>query len=111
MRSDSIHWFTRVERFDLYGLSYDVREAKMLLQAKPRPIHVFSPQDYSSLLGEIDVMSRNIMRADLEVPIIRLSDGTPIDGWHRIAKAIRCGRVGLPYVKLTKTEEKKIRIA
>lgn len=46
---------------------------------------------------------------DLTVPLIvaQTSSGAlPIDGWHRIAKAVRVGREKLPYVLLTKKESR-----
>lgn len=39
---------------------------------------------------------QRIEEADIETPIILRSDGYPMDGWHRIIKALMLGKKELP---------------
>jgi hypothetical protein len=44
--------------------------------------------------------ARRIAEADLSVPIILASDGQVLDGMHRIAKAVLCGRASIAAQRL-----------
>ncbi len=45
--------------------------------------------------------ARRIEDADLNVPVILASDGQVLDGMHRIAKAVLCGRTSVAAQRLT----------
>jgi len=45
--------------------------------------------------------ARRIADADLTVPIILASDGQVLDGMHRIANAVLCGRTSIAAQRLT----------
>jgi hypothetical protein len=50
-------------------------------------------------------------KVDLDVPVITAYGSMgkiPIDGWHRIAKALLKGLKELPWLALTKEESKKV---
>jgi len=44
---------------------------------------------------------KRVMNADLSIPIILRPDGYPMDGWHRIIKAIGSGRKELTAKRFT----------
>lgn len=47
-------------------------------------------------LRDFTVHFQKVLDADLNQPLILRSDGYPMDGWHRIAKALIIGRETLP---------------
>ena len=49
--------------------------------------------------------ARRIQSADLQVPVVLASDGQVLDGMHRIAKALLCGRASLPARRLATDPE------
>lgn len=110
-------WNTDVaEHFSLLHLVFDVRAAKRILAAKKRlMVKVFNPQDWVCQANQIECNNALDDSIDLTVPVIvasvTLKGGVfsmPIDGWHRIKKAISLGVSELPYVELTAAETKKI---
>jgi hypothetical protein len=44
--------------------------------------------------------ARSIENADLSVPVILAADGQVLDGMHRIAKAVLCGRTSVTAQRL-----------
>lgn len=45
--------------------------------------------------------AKRVEKADIKYPIILDPDGTIIDGWHRIAKAVLKGNIYIKAVRLT----------
>lgn len=120
--SKDFSWDTETEEFFQFVCrAWDVREAKKLIASKKaRPIHTIPVADLKGLVGEPDKLSLAIRvdweaakTADVTIPIILAQDAAciPIDGYHRIARAILDGLTELPAVVLTKAETKKVRIA
>lgn len=44
---------------------------------------------------------KRLLKCNIEEPIILRSDGYPMDGWHRIIKALNIGLKSLPAKKFT----------
>lgn len=118
MRSDSVEWRTDVvEVFTFLTRQYDVQRAKRFIVAKPRPIqqvevepvrpwiHLPGSQNLGVLVRQVGIDA-----ADLTIPII-MAESMPIDGWHRLGKALLTGVTHLPCVLLTKAESKKVRLS
>jgi len=124
-------WNTeKFETFTFISAQYDVRAAKQILASKKRTpkIHQLAVADVEPLLakhtkeGNVEMITMGVTvdwsRAesdptiDLDVPIIvaQTAQGNflPIDGYHRIAKAVKVGKTHLPCVVLNKAETKKI---
>lgn len=98
--------------------AWDVREAKRIIYQNPRPTKPF-PVDsvkYYVNSGSIAIGER-YKQANLSIPLILISTNGdkesgqfPIDGWHRIKKALEDGIETLPSYVLTEEESKKIRV-
>lgn len=118
MRSDSVVWHTdTIEVFTFLTCQYDVQRAKRFIVAKPRPIQqveVEPVRPWIHLPGShnlgVFVEQKGIETADLTIPII-MAESMPIDGWHRLGKALLTGVTHLPCVLLTKSESKKVRLS
>jgi hypothetical protein len=94
-----------------YGSNvWDVRKAKRLIFKNKREKQEFEVNSVKWLLesGQINVDISN-KDVDLSIPLIVLANGFPIDGWHRIEKAIEEGVKTLPSYVLTEDEEKEIK--
>jgi len=105
------------ETFSYYMSSWDVRAAKRLIHENPRPISQFpviAVENYVSH-GRIAI-SDQYKQANLNIPIICISNtkdensAFPIDGWHRIKKAIEENIEYLPAYILTPEESKQIKL-
>ena len=94
------------------GRGWNVAEAKRLLAASPRDPHPLVVNDFNGFFMKTQNISpETVASADLNVPIIVVrveNSWLPIDGWHRIARAIQCEIAKLPSVRLSKAEEAKI---
>ena len=101
----------RDETFDFLGITFDIRKAKEILQARPRESRPLEVRKYEGLLEMISGFSAT-SEVNLEVPIICLAVGKgsfPIDGWNRILEAKRSGVPAIPCVRLTAEEQALIR--
>jgi hypothetical protein len=105
-------WDTeREETFNFLGITFDVREARRILKARPRESRLLEVHKYQALLDMISGFSP-ASKIDLDVPVICLAVGKgsfPIDGWNRILEATRQGRNTLPCVRLNEAEHGQIR--
>lgn len=108
----------KTETFYYYGVGWDVREAKRIIHQNPRPIQQFPVKsvEYYIRSGAI-ATNETYKNANLNVPIILISTKGdeesgqfPIDGWHRIRKAIEEKVETLPAYVLTEEESKKIKL-
>ena len=127
MSSDEHEWEDRDEFFTFFASRFDVTKAKEIIRDNPRKIMQMGLSGVAKMVtrpkeGSINLMMRidweKIDAAeptyDLNFPVIvaMISDDEggmlPIDGWHRIAKAVEEGREWLPAVVLTEEETKRI---
>lgn len=104
------------EDFSYGGRVWDVRKAKRILYQNPRPKAMFPVNSVKSYIdhGLINT-GRNYEDANLSIPLILISSKGddvsgqfPIDGWHRIRKALESGVNELPAYVLTEDESKEI---
>jgi hypothetical protein len=112
MSSDFDWDVDRPERTQELFERYDVQQAKQIIVASPRPIelidltkHGAAIKDY--LTGVKLKPDMDWQKVDIEIPVIfvRTKGGKfPIDGRHRLAKALDEGREAIPAEFLT-TEE------
>ena len=96
-----------------YFGSFDVGKAKQLLKTAPRPDQPLELGGYHALFKMISGVNSTSQRIDLDVPLIvvRVNGGLlPIDGWGRIAQAMKQERSSLPAVILNKDEKKAIQL-
>lgn len=111
------------ETFRFFTWLVDVQKAKQILAGKKKPLSgEIQVSDVSPLVGapEKIVMGvrvdwdrvQNDKTIDLTVPVILAytehGNIFPIDGWHRIAKAVLQGVKTLPCLIVNKTDSKKI---
>lgn len=103
------------EQFCISGYVFDVNIAKDILIQTARPNSLVKMADLKSLAGFISTEETD-KEINLNVPLIiaqfTTADGhqqvLPIDGWHRIKKAIKDGLETLPCVVLTARETKRV---
>lgn len=107
----------KTESFFYYGMEWDVREAKRIIYQNPRPISQFPVKSVEYYIKSGAIATNNTYKdANLSIPVILISakgedesGQFPIDGWHRIRKALETGVETLPSYILTPEETKKIR--
>lgn len=127
-KSDSVEWRDTPEVFQFARNQWDVAQAKELIHTKrPRKIGTMDISGVAALVGKPPVDGKISIHigitinwevaasddVDLEVPIILVpyrDSFIPIDGWHRIAKAVLKGVTELPCVVMTKAETKLIKV-
>jgi hypothetical protein len=108
---------TTPELFEFMFASFDVREAKRLITAKPRETEMVRTDVLRAFLGPRGItVDRKRVKADplidVSVPLIVATLDTsclPIDGWHRVAKAIAEGIEEIPALYLTREETEQVR--
>jgi hypothetical protein len=119
-------WNTEQEEdFVFLGTRFDIRTAKRLLTARKRAPQIMS-LDVADLKSFMPVEGKNSAMSiviswdkarseeiDLNVPLIlatlpKSKTMLPIDGWHRIAKAMILGETTLPCVALSIKETKQV---
>jgi hypothetical protein len=129
MTSDSVTWTFHEELFSFLFKTWDVDAAKAIILGAPReiervPVSTLEPFLSKQIKTETGTRIRagiltspdrvaNDERIDLEIPIIvatTVTGGIPIDGWHRVAKAVALGVEWLPVVYLTETESERVRL-
>ncbi len=118
MTSENVRWLFWPEEFHFGKHTYDITAAKFILSKKPRPIKPLVLADFASKVGRkgapglIRIDWRKALKTNTDTtPVIVVQvDGEllPIDGWHRIAKALSSGVETLPCVLLTVAETKKV---
>lgn len=94
-----------------YGTEWDVIWAKRLIWQNPRPVSQFDVKtvEYYIKSGKIATVHTDL--ANLQDPIIMATikgDLFPIDGWHRIRRALDEGITQLPAYILTEEESNKV---
>lgn len=110
---------TTPEFFLFMFATFDVREAKRLITANPRApemvrtsvLRPFLVHDGGHVIVDDDRVESDPM-IDVSVPLIVATLDTsclPIDGWHRVAKAIVEGIDELPALYLTREETEQVR--
>ncbi len=127
-KSDSIEWRDTPETFQFARNQWDVAQAKELIRSKrSRKVATMAISGVADLVGKPPVDGEFSIHigvtvnwdlaasddVDLNIPIILVpyrDSFIPIDGWHRIAKAVRKGVAELPCVVLTKAETKLIKL-
>jgi hypothetical protein len=127
-KSDTVPWTFSEETFGFLWSEWDVDAAKAIIQAKPRKIERVAVSDLEPWLSKRtrtetgmsiragivvdDGRVANDAKIDLSIPLIAVTlkqgGALPIDGWHRVARAVAQGVVDLPIVFLTKSESKSI---
>jgi len=113
LSSSAFYWDLHWERFQYRRHIWKVDEAKQIIRDKPRPVFQINIQQFKDLLRQvcIDWDKAASDATNLDVPII-MAYGRhvpmPIDGWHRIGKALLKGIDTLPATKLTKDESKRV---
>jgi len=122
-KNDLPVWLPDDETFRFGWKAWDVKKAKTLLlrkrSVKLHSIEVKALKPLANLMCvDWDRIKRDIalptqdQTIDLRVPLILVltPDGAlPIDGWHRIGKAILLKVPVLPAVILSKVDERKVR--
>lgn len=136
--SDEIDWhpISESEVFGFVHMHFDVNHAKETLKRVPHPITSMGIENmqnwisdppgvedahHKTRIGLVRVDWKTVLdpnnTIDLTVPVISVRmkiNGNdhilPIDGWSRIAKALREGRKELPFVILTEAEADSIRV-
>ena len=115
MTSDQFAWNTEPgQRFAFLSAYWNVTEAKILIRDRPRRLHQLPVAPLSGLLEMIDLEAGKVDTADTEVPVIVIRVGRgwlPIDGWHRLARALRDGKEWVWAARLTQKEEKSVRLS
>lgn len=100
--------------------AYDIRAAKEVLVRAPRPVETVSLEGerrefFSEQLDDVGFRhNADWDKVDPDVPVIFATEGglrLPIDGRHRLAKALREGRPSFPAVTLTEEETQAIRVS
>lgn len=119
--SSSLDWRFRGEIFEWGHEVWSVDRAKLIIKERPRPVRQLNIEPFREFLGtpgmvrffgiKVDWSKVQSDAVNLNDPLLVAygEDGRfPIDGWHRIAKALMKGLKTLPYVGLTKEENKQV---
>jgi hypothetical protein len=120
--SKDFTWNETEETFQLMTRVWDVKAAKRFIATKrARPVYMIPVSSLSSLVGQPGKLSIAVTvdweaakTADVSIPLVLLSSESghlPIDGYHRIARAVLDGLTELPAVVLNSTETKKVRLS
>jgi hypothetical protein len=127
-KSDSIEWRDTPEVFQFVRNQWDVAQAKELIRTKrARKVESMDISGVADLVGKPPVEGKisismgvsvdwSVAASDdvnLDIPIILVpyrDSFIPIDGWHRIAKAVLQKVTTLPCVVMTKAETKLIEL-
>ena len=131
-QSSDFEWKMEREYFRFFSRGYDVKKAKEIIVKTPREVNVMGLSGVKNMVkrpqrdekGQITSFSLGISvdwdridsttEIDLDFPTILANHGNgdywPIDGWHRIAKAVDMGQESLPVVVLSEEETKQVSI-
>lgn len=102
------------EHFQFMHYSWDVTAAAE--RAAGLPVGTFEVASCRSVLPFVHVDQEHAATADLEVPLLAVwvkgMDGMllVIDGWHRLARAVKEGRAELPCRVLSEEDEFAVRL-
>jgi hypothetical protein len=119
MMSDDFDWdVDRPERTQELFERFDVQKAKQIIVASPRPVEMIDLKKHRAALQDyLDgvKLKDNVdwTQVDTALPVIfgQTPEGkSPIDGRHRIDKALRDQLEFLPAVFLTQDETNAIRL-
>ena len=127
LQSSDFEWYVEPEVFNFVSTQFDVELAKKIIREKPRSIMKMDITHLDKFVGKkpkqeggsytltpmisVDRSKFEGDVVDLSMPVIVASKGKstlPIDGWHRIAKALELGLNDLPAVLLTEEETREI---
>jgi hypothetical protein len=101
------------ETFHMLAYAWDITAAKTLAAGR-EPNGRLAPTKWAGVLSLIVIDEDHAAAVDLGEPLIAVPvDGAgyfPIDGWHRIRRAVAEGVDQLLAVVLTADEERQIRI-
>ncbi len=114
-------WNDTAETFHFLAHGWDVQAAKRLLLKKPREVEEMDIEGLRPFLPKNGFGGVLVDRArvesgegiDLDVPIILgevKSSHLPLDGWHRIARALHLGLKTVPCVVLTLRETSSVHL-
>ncbi len=119
--SSTLVWDFKNERFIYAFDEWNVDRAKQIIKEHPRPIRTLNIEPFQELLctpGKVRAFGVAVNwkkagsdQVNLDDPVLTAYGSMgkiPIDGWHRIAKALLKGRKELPWVALTKEESKQV---
>lgn len=132
-QSSDFSWRLEEEYFHFVSRRYNVKKAKEIIVKTPREVDVMGLSGVANMvqrpkrneqgqivsfsIGGISVDWDRIdttNEIDLDFPTILANHGNgdylPIDGWHRIAKAVDMGQESLPVVVLSEEETKQVSI-
>lgn len=119
--SSTLVWNFKAETFFYLYDFWNVDRAKQLIKDRPRPIRRLNIEPFQELLcppGKIRAFGvainwkkANSDDVNLDDPVLTAYGSMgklPIDGWHRIGKALLKGLKELPWIALTKEESKLV---
>lgn len=114
MNSSFIKWtLNRVETFVILGVEFDIQKAKSIIVDSPRLVYDIEVEKLRFISRWPHIYKDIKQKADLSIPIIMAKIGRghlPIDGWHRIHKALSLKEEVLSCVFLTSAETRIIQI-
>ncbi|MEV3986588.1 hypothetical protein [Nonomuraea sp. NPDC049758] len=101
------------ETFHMLAYAWNITAAKALAAGR-KPNGRLAPAEWAGVLSLIATTSDHAAGVDLDEPLIAVpvddAGHFPIDGWHRIRRALTEGVQHLPAIVLTAEEEHQIRI-
>ncbi|MEU6783455.1 hypothetical protein ABZ912_30030 [Nonomuraea angiospora] len=110
---------TERQIFEALAFIWDVTAALELIQGRQPNRHI-NVDDWADLLRFVSIDENHAATVDLTEPVLLapLPDPStgqpgmemPIDGWHRISRALAEGVATLSAIALTPEEERKVRI-
>ncbi len=112
MRTDELFWDVSngEEIFQFLATMWDINQVKQLIIDDPREVKSVSVPELRNFASLVRTDKDRAAEADLNHPIIvaRFNQGyIPIDGYHRIRRALDEGLDSLPAVFLTAQESKE----
>lgn len=119
--SSALVWDFKDERFAYHNETWNVDRAKQIIKDRPRPIRTLNIEPFQELLcppGKLHAFGVRVdwkkVRSDAvntDDPLLTAYSRAgkfPIDGWHRIAKALLKGLKEMTYVGLTREENEQV---
>ncbi|MFC7582499.1 hypothetical protein ACFQYP_00820 [Nonomuraea antimicrobica] len=110
---------TERQVFEALAFVWDVTAALELIEGRQANRHI-NVDDWADLLRFVSIDENHVTTVDLSKPILLapLPDPStgqpglemPIDGWHRLSRALTERVTTLPAIALTPEEERKVRI-
>lgn len=114
--SSAFRWDTETEEvFSFLLHSWDVRQAKRIIVARPRVVVAFSLEGLAGVASRVLGMNPSQDSVDFRLPIVVVTtpqgNYLPIDGWNRIRKALLQGLTEVPSVLLNASESRKVTLS